>query len=158
MQSWLSHFPAHISGITLIVATLVPIALAIFSRRLTVVLGALVLALASVCILLAPANAAEIVAIGFYFASLIIAVSGIVARKTAKALQTEIDRLRQDVNSLSIAAGRRFAKELNKERERITGDVSPRTHASKPGRTAAKEPKLLSEDEAQPAAANIAKP
>jgi hypothetical protein len=102
-----------------IVATLVPVALAIFSGRLTVVLGALVFALTSVCILLAPANAPEIVAIGFYLGSLIIAVSGIVAREKARALQTEIDQLRQDVNSLLIAARRRFVKELNDERERI---------------------------------------
>jgi hypothetical protein len=49
-----------------VVAILVPVVIAIFSRRFTVVLGALFFALASVCILLAPANAAEIVAAGFY--------------------------------------------------------------------------------------------
>jgi hypothetical protein len=105
MQSWLDHFPALLSGITPgILATLVPVALAIFSRRRT-----LILALALVFILLAPANAAEIVAITL---CLIIAVLGIVTRRKARAIQAEIDQLRQDVNSLSIGPGRLFMKEL----------------------------------------------
>ena len=131
MQSWLNELPASLSGTTAeTVAILVPVALAVFSRRLTVVLGALVLAVASVCIILAPAKAADIVAAVFYFGSLIIAVSGIIARKADRVLQTQIDRLRQEVNSLSIAAGRRFAKELNKDRERViavTGENEKRT-------------------------------
>lgn len=123
MQSWLNQI---ISGIIPeIAAILVPVVLAILSRRLSIVLSSLILALASVCILLAPAKAAEIIAISFYFGSVIIAASGFVAHRKADALQTQIDQLRQDVNSLSIASGRRFVKELNEDKERIIAARRP---------------------------------
>jgi hypothetical protein len=120
-------------------ATLVPVALVIFFRRRT-----LVLALASVFILLAPANAAEIAAIGL---CLIIAVLGIVTRSKARAVQTEIDQLRQDVNSLSIASERLFTKELN------SGARAHRRRVrSKPSETQGP-----AGDEARRIAANVAK-
>jgi uncharacterized membrane protein YccC len=107
-----------------VVAILVPVVIAIFSRRFTVVLGALFFALASVCILLAPANAAEIVAAGFYLGSLIVAIFGVIAHQKSRALQTEIDQLRKDVNSLSTAAGRRFVKELKENQKRGNSPTS----------------------------------
>ncbi len=127
MQSWLSQSAALLSGSSAeAAATLLPGALAIFSKRLTVVLGSMVLALVSVYTLVAPFKMAQVIAIAFYSASLIIAVSGIVARQKARGLQNEIERLRReiarlrrDVNELSLSEQRRFLKEL-KEQERIS--------------------------------------
>lgn len=112
MQPWLSHLT---EGTTpAIAAILVPIVFAIFSRRLSVVFGTFVLALASICIFLAPLKAPEIIAISFYVGSLIIAASGIIARQKARALQTEIDRLREAVNNLSAAAERQLLLEIRR--------------------------------------------
>jgi hypothetical protein len=118
VQSLLSRWAAFLSEIpeSIALATiLLPIALAIFSKRLIVVLGSILLALVCLCLLVAPANLAEVLATGFYLGSLTIALSGIIARHRAEALQVlqgEVDRLRRDVNALSHAEQRRFMKEL----------------------------------------------
>jgi len=118
VQSLLSRWAAFLSKVpesVALAAILLPIALAIFSKRLIVLLGSILLALVSLCALIAPANLAEVLATGFYLGSLTIALSGIIARRRAKALQVlqgEVDRLRNDVNALSHAEQRRFMKEL----------------------------------------------
>jgi hypothetical protein len=118
VQSLLSRWAAFLSEIPESVALatiLLPIALAIFSKRLIVLLGSILLALISFCVLVAPANLAEALATGFYLGSLTIALSGIIARRRAKPLQVlqdEVERLRRDVNALSDAEQRRFIKEL----------------------------------------------
>jgi hypothetical protein len=127
MQSWLSQSAALLSVISATAAAaLLPVALTIFSKRSIVVLGFAVLALVSVCILVAPFNTAEVAAFGFYSACLVIAVSVIVARQKGRGLQNEINRLwretarlRQHLDALSLAEQRRFLQEL-KEQERIS--------------------------------------
>ena len=118
LQSLLSRWAAFLSEVpenVVLATTLLPIALAIFSKRLIVLLGSILFALVSLCLLIAPANMAEVLATGFYLAGVTIALSGIIARRRAKALQVlqdEIDRLRRDVNALSYGEQRRFIKEL----------------------------------------------
>lgn len=118
VQSLLSRWAAFLSEIPASVALatiLLPTALAILSKRLIVSLGSILLALLSFCLLIAPANLAEVLATGFYLGSLTVALSGIIGRRGAKTLQVlqdEVDRLRLDVNALSHAEQRRFIKEL----------------------------------------------
>ena len=117
-QSLLSRWAPFLSEVPESIALptiLLPIALAIFSKRLIVILGSILLALVSLCVLIAPAEMAEALATGFYLGSLTIALSGIVDRRRAKVLrvlQDEVNRLRRDVNALSHAEQTRFIKEL----------------------------------------------
>jgi len=117
-QSLLSRWAPFLSEVPESIALptiLLPIALAIFSKRLIVILGSILLALVSLCVLIAPAEMAEALATGFYLGSLTIALSGIVDRRRAKVLQVlqdEVNRLRRDVNALSHAEQTRFIKEL----------------------------------------------
>jgi len=117
-QSLLSRWAPFLSEVPESIALptiLLPIALAIFSKRLIVILGSILLALVSLCVLIAPAEMAEALATGFYLGSLTIALSGIVDRRRAKVLrvlQDEVNRLRRDVNTLSHAEQTRFIKEL----------------------------------------------
>src|ERR1700676_4005158 len=83
-QSWLSQATALASKIpegVALAALLVPVVLAIFSGRVFVLLGCLLLTTISFCALVAPANIPVILAAGVYLGSVIIALSGIVARQ-----------------------------------------------------------------------------
>jgi hypothetical protein len=107
-------------------AVLVPIVLAIFSKRPLAISGSTLLAIIALCAFVAPSNAAAMLATGVYLGSLILALSSIVARRKGKALQAEVaslredmDRLRGDITMLSHAEERRFMRELNKQ----SGDV-----------------------------------
>jgi len=112
--AFLSEVPESIA----LAAILLPIALAIFSKRLIVLLGSILLALVSLCLPVAPANLAEVLATAFYLGSLTIALSSSIARRRAKPLQVlqdEVDRLRREVSALSHAEQRRYIKELKRQ-------------------------------------------
>jgi hypothetical protein len=115
VQSWLGQWAALVSkipeGIAL-AALLLPVAFAIFSGRLIVLLGCLLLAAISFCALVVPASMPAILAIGVYLGSVIIALSGIVARQKAKARQAEFARLREDVERLLNDEQRHFLEDL----------------------------------------------
>ena len=114
-QSWLGQGTALASKIpegVALAALLVPVALAIFSGRVFVLLGCLLLTTISFCALVAPANIPVTLAAGVYLGSVIIALSGIVARQKARARQAEFARLREDVERLLNDEQRHFLKGL----------------------------------------------
>jgi hypothetical protein len=122
---WLSQWATLVSEIpedVALAAVLVPIALAIFSKRAIAILGSTLLAMTALCAFVAPANGAAILATGVYLGSLILALSSIVARQKSKTLQAEVaslrkdmDRLRGDITMLSHAEQRRFMRDLNQQ-------------------------------------------
>ena len=103
VQSWLSQWAALLSRApeaVALAAMLLPIALAAFSKRLIVLLGCILLAVVSFCALVTPSDIAVTLATGVYLGSVIIAVSGIVARRKARIRAAEFARLREDVKLL----------------------------------------------------------
>jgi len=115
VQSWLSQWAAFLSRApegAALAAMLLPIALAVFSKRLIVLLGCILLAAIAFCAFAAPSNIAVTLATGVFLGSLIIALSGIVARRTARVHQAEFASLQEDVKRLSDAEQRRFLREL----------------------------------------------
>ena len=124
-HAWLSQWAALVSEIpeeVALAAVLLPIALAIFSKRAIAIWGSTLLAMIALCAFVAPSNGAAILATGVYLGSLILALSSIVARHKSKSLQADVarlrkdmDRLRSDVNILLHAEQRRFMRELNQQ-------------------------------------------
>ena len=103
VQSWLSQLAALLSKApeaVALAAMLLPIALAAFSKRLIVLLGCILLAVVSFCALVTPSDIAVTLATGAYLGSVIIAVSGLVARRKARIRRAEFARLREDVKHL----------------------------------------------------------
>jgi hypothetical protein len=138
VHSWLSQWATLVSETPedlAFAAVLVPIALAIFSRRPIAIWGSTLLAIIALCAFVAPSNGAAILATGVYLGSLILALSSIVARRKSKTLQAEVaslrkdmDRLRGDVTMLSDAEQRRFMRQLNQQ----SGDVPAAGHDFSP--------------------------
>ena len=90
VQSWLGQWAALLSNIpdgVMLAALLLPIALAVFSKRLIVLLGCILLAATFFSALIAPSNVAVTLATGVYLGSVILAASGVVSRRKAKVYQ-----------------------------------------------------------------------
>jgi hypothetical protein len=145
VHSWLSRWAALVSETPeelAFAAVLVPILLAIFSKRPIAIWGSTLLAIIALCSFVAPSNGAAMLATGVYLGSLILALASIVARRKGKALQAEVaslrkdlDRLRGDVTMLSHAEQRRFMRELNKQSDDVPAperDVSPKANETDP--------------------------
>jgi len=120
VQSWLGQWAALLSNIpdaVMLAASLLPIALAVFSKRLIVLLVCILLAVTFFCALIAPSNVAVTLATSAYFGSVILAVSAIVSRRKAKVHRAEFARLREDVQHLLNAEHRRFLNKLGSSKK-----------------------------------------
>jgi hypothetical protein len=130
VQSWLSQWAARLSsapeGVAL-AAMLLPITLAVFSKRLIVLLGCILLAVVSFCALVTPSEIAVTLATSAYLGSVIVAVSGIVADRRARVRRAEFARLRADVKHLLNDQQRRLLTSLKfSEKEGIDQKPSER--------------------------------
>jgi hypothetical protein len=115
MHSWLDQGAGLLSGVPETVAftaILLPVVLAIFSQRVIIVVGCLMLSVIAFYFFVAPSNMAVTLAFGFYFGSLLVALSGIAAHRRAKSFQVELERLQKNVNSLLAADERRLLHQL----------------------------------------------
>ena len=122
-QSWLDQGAALLSKIPVgmaLAALLLPVALAIFSKRWTVILGCTFLAVFAFCVFVAPSNMATALVGGAYVGSIILAVSGIVSRRKAKVHRAEFALLREDVKRLLDAEHRRILKKVTSSSKQKT--------------------------------------
>jgi hypothetical protein len=120
IHSWLDQGAGLLSKVpetVALAAILLPVVLAIFSKRILIVVGCLMLAVIGFYVFVVPSNIAVTLAFGVYFGSLIIALSGIAAHRKAKSLQVELETLRKNVNDLMVADERRFLSELKSSTE-----------------------------------------
>jgi hypothetical protein len=134
LQSWLDQWAALLSKVPegmALAAILLPVVVAIFSKRLIVVLGCMLLAVIAFCAIVVPSDMVVTLASGVYLGSLIIALSGVVARRNARVLQAEfaslreeMKRLREDLKVVSDAGQRRFLMELRSSKKESPGAKS----------------------------------
>ena len=111
LDAWaalLSRIPAELA----FAAIILPVAFAVFSRRIVALLGCTLLAAVAIGCFVSPFNLGSTLAVGAYLGSLILALSAILARRKADTLQTEIAALREDVNELLGAERNRIIKDL----------------------------------------------
>jgi uncharacterized protein YqfA (UPF0365 family) len=86
--------------------------LAIFSRRMLVLVSCIIGAIIVFCTFVAPSYAAVALAAGVYLGCVIIALIGIISRRKAAALHADFAQLRRDVDNLLAAENRRFLSGL----------------------------------------------
>jgi outer membrane murein-binding lipoprotein Lpp len=118
VEKWASLLSRLPEGVAL-AALLLPVVLAIFSRRMLVLVGCTIGAIIAFCTFVAPAYAAVTLATGIYLGCVIIALLGIVSRRKAAAVQTDsaqlqaqFAQLRRDVDNLLAAEDTRFLSGL----------------------------------------------
>ena len=120
-QSLLDQEAALLSKVPMgmaLAAIMLPVALGIFSKRLTVIFGCTLLALIAFSVFVAPSNMATTLVAGAYFGSIIFAVSGIVSCRKAKVHSAEITILREDVKQLLDAEHRRILKKVTTSKQK----------------------------------------
>ena len=93
-------------------ALVVPVLLAMLSRRIAIVVGCIVLAAVAFCVFASPSNATITLASALYFGSLVVALSGILARRRAATLRAEISTLRSDIDRLLSAEETHLLREM----------------------------------------------
>jgi len=125
LQSWLDQWAGLLSGAPegwALAALLLPLVLAIVSRQIAAALGSILLAAIALCAFVSPSKATAVLATGFYLGSLIVALSGILARRRAGQFQAELTSLRADVSRMLAAEESRFLSELrSSSKERNPG-------------------------------------
>ena len=127
VQSWLDQWAALLSRLpegVAIAAILLPVVLAIFSRRMVVLVSCIIGAVIVFCTFVAPSYAAVILAAGVYLGSVIVALTGIVSRRKAPALHADFAQLRRDVDNLLAAENRRFLSGLRGSKEEQSANIS----------------------------------
>jgi hypothetical protein len=125
MHSWLDQGAGLLLSApesAALVAMLLPVVLAIFSKRIIIVVGCLMLSVIAFYFFVAPSNMAVTLAFGIYFGSLLVALSGIAAQRKAKSLQIELERLRKNVNGLLAADEKRLLHQLKFSLEERRGE------------------------------------
>ena len=120
MHSWLDQGAGLLSSVpetAALAAILLPVVLALFSKRIIIVVGCLMLSVIAFYFFVAPSNMAVTLTFGFYFGSLLVALSGIAAHRRAKSFQVELERLQNNVNNLLAADEKRLLHQLKSSLE-----------------------------------------
>ena len=126
VHSWLDQgtgLLSRVSETVALAAILLPVVLALFSKRITIIVGCVMLSVIAFYFFVAPSNTAVTLAFGAYLGSLIIALSGIAAHRKARSFEVELETLRRNVNNLMAADERRFLSELKSSTEERRVDV-----------------------------------
>jgi hypothetical protein len=109
--------------------------LAIFSRRMLVLVSCIIGAIIVFCTFVAPSYAAVALAAGVYLGCVIIALIGIISRRKAAALHADFAQLRRDVDNLLAAENRRFLSGLRAPTEEQSSNISTIASRDPPART-----------------------
>jgi hypothetical protein len=130
MHSWLDRGAGLLSSVpesAALAAIILPVALAILSKRIIIVVGCLMLSVIAFYFFVVPSNMAVALVFGFYFGSLLVALSGIAAHRRAKSFQVELKRLQKNVNGLLAADERRLLHQLKSslEERRVEEERKP---------------------------------
>jgi hypothetical protein len=126
VQSWLDQWAALLSRLpegVAIAAVLLPVVLAIFSRRMVVLVSCIIGAVIVFCTFVAPSYTAVVLAAGVYLGSLIVALTAIVSRRKTPA-HADFVQLRRDVDDLLAAENRRFLSGLRGSKEEQSASIS----------------------------------
>jgi hypothetical protein len=127
VQSWLDQWAALLSRLpegVAIAAVLLPVVLAIFSRRMVVLVSCIIGAVIVFCTFVAPSYTAVVLAAGVYLGSLIVALTAIVSRRKTPAVHADFVQLRRDVDHLLAAENRRFLSGLRGSKEEQSANIS----------------------------------
>jgi hypothetical protein len=103
---------------------LLPVVLAIFSRRILVLVSCTIGTIIVFCTFVAPAYAAVALAAGVYLGCIVIALSGVFSRQKAAALHADVTQLRRDVDNLLAAEDRRFMSGLQASADERSANIS----------------------------------
>lgn len=129
LRSWLDHWAALLSklpqGMTLaallLAALLLPVAIALFARRIIVVVGCLLFALIAILLLVAPSDMTATAATGFYVGSLFIALWGAIDRRKAEHALAKIAELRDEMDRLWSAEETRVLRDIRSSKVESAG-------------------------------------
>jgi hypothetical protein len=127
VQSWLDQWAALLSRLpegVAIAAVLLPVVLAIFSRRMVVLVSCIFGAVIVFCTFVAPSYTAVVLAAGVYLGSVIVALTAIVSRRKTPAVHADFVQLRRDVDNLLAAENRRFLSGLRGSKEEQSASIS----------------------------------
>ena len=126
LQGWLDQWVGFLSRLPAeftLALLLIPIALAIVSKRGAVAIGCIILVLVAYLVFISPSNTAVIVATGFYIGSLVMAVSAIVAQRKSKSLRAEVAVLQSQVSDLAAAEQRRLLRDIRSRTKEGGGNI-----------------------------------
>jgi hypothetical protein len=115
LESWLDQLAVVLRTIPeayALAAIAFPVVLAVLSRRSIIIFSVALLSAVVLLLVLKPSFAVTTIAIGAYIGSLIMALSGILARRRDIDTKAELISLRNDMNQLLNAESRRFLAEL----------------------------------------------
>jgi hypothetical protein len=129
LQGWVNEWTellSKLSGDLAIALAMLPIALAIVSRRWVFVGGSAILALTALCLFISPSNAVAILETGFYVGSLGMAVAAILVRRKAKNTEVELATLRAQITDLLASEQRRLLRDIrSSSKDRLTNVSKP---------------------------------
>jgi hypothetical protein len=114
LKAWLSQVPGHLADVptaVLLVALLAPVVLAAISRRMASFLGTCLLIALAVTLVTEPAGDATI-AVAAYIGSILLALSGVAARRKESVLRAKLANVRAEMNLMAEAESRRFLVQL----------------------------------------------
>lgn len=115
LYPWLERFDSlqpNMPKAIWIAAFLFPILLALFSRRSMVFLGCTLTATVAAIIALEPSSIGATIALGAYFGSILVAISGMQNRRRDSARDAELKSLRSKINRLIVEEERKFVVDL----------------------------------------------
>jgi hypothetical protein len=123
LQGWADQWAKILSSLSVEIAmalSLLPIALALVSKRWGVIAGCAILSFCAFLIFISPSNLAQILEATLYLGSLVIAASAIFARRKAKGIEINLATLRAEVDDLSAAEQRRLLRDIRSSKDRAS--------------------------------------